>query len=354
MSLRRIAVLLLLAAPPLSAAENLDGFLEAQRARHNFPGLAALVLKNEAVYAEGAAGVRKSGAPERLTVHDKFHIGSNTKAMTATLAAMLVEQGRLGWSDTLPKTFPELAPELHAGWGAATLESMLGHRSGAPENSSVAQVGTLTEQRVAYLRQVATRSPEYSPGSGFLYSNAGYIIAGAMLERASGKVWEDLMRDMLFTPLGMQSCGFGPPPQSGGVDNPWGHQRRGNGFAVYNLDNPPYLGPAGTVHCTMQDYARFALLHMRKDRLLGKESFTKLQTPPPRENYALGWVAVPRNWAGGMALNHNGSNTINYFCAWLAPARGFGVIIAANLGGDLDEIGRHIDSVASELVQRYN
>jgi len=354
MRLRRFAVLLAFVSPSLAAAENLDRFLEDWRAHHNLPGLAALVLKNEAVYAEGATGVRKSGSPERLTVRDKFHLGSNTKAMTATLAAMLVEQGRLSWSDTLPKRFPELAPGLHAAWGTATLELMLGHRSGAPANASVPQAGTLVEQRIAYLRQVATLPPESTPGSRYAYSNAGYIMAGAMLERASGKLWEDLMREMLFAPLGMQSCGFGPPPQPNGADNPWGHQRSGSGFASYNLDNPPYLGPAGTVHCTLQDYARFALLHMRRDRLLSKAGFAKLQSPPPGENYALGWVVVPRGWADGLALNHAGSNTVNYFVAWLAPARGFGVLIATNLGGDVAAVARQVDDVAGALVVRFN
>ena len=349
-----LAVLFLSVSSGISAAENLDGFLEKFRAQQNFPGLAALVLKNGMVHAEGAAGVRKYGSPERLTVRDKFHIGSNTKAMTATLAAMLVEQRRLSWNATPPQLFPELAPQLHAAWGGATLELLLGHRAGAPVNADVPQTGTIGEQRIAYLRQVVARPPEHSPGSRFLYSNAGYIMAGAMLERASGKTWEDLMREMLFTPLGMQSCGFGPPPQQGGVDNPWGHQRSDSGFVAYNLDNPPYLGPAGTVHCTLQDYARFALLHMRKDKLLSKASFEKLQSPPAGETYALGWIVVPRGWAGGRALNHNGSNTTNYFCVWLAPTRGFGVIIATNLGGDVAAIGKQVDAVASALVQRFN
>jgi len=354
MKSRRFALLFLFFSSQLSATENLDGFLEQFRAQQDFPGLAALVLKNGTVHAAGAAGVRKYGSPERLTVRDKFHIGSNTKAMTATLAAMLVEQRRLSWSATPPQLFPELAPQLHAAWGAATLELLLGHRSGAPVNADVPQTGTMGEQRIAYLRQVAVRPPDYSPGSRFLYSNAGYIVAGAMLERAAGRTWEDLMREMLFTPLGMQSCGFGPPPQQGGVDNPWGHQRKGDGFVAYDLDNPSYLGPAGTVHCTLQDYARFALLHMRKDKLLSRAGFAKLQTPPAGETYALGWIVVQRGWAGGTALTHSGSNTVNYFVAWLAPARGFGVIIATNLGGDVAQVGKQVDAVASALVQRFN
>ena len=353
MNLQRFAALFVFVASPLAAAENLDGFLEAQRARQDFPGLAALVLKNETVHAEGAAGVRKFGSPERLTVRDKFHIGSNTKAMTATVAAMLVERRRLSWDATLPRLFPELVQEMHPAWGAATLESMLVHRSGAPANAQVRQAGTVVEQRIAYLRQVVARAPEHFPGARYGYSNAGYIMAGAFLERVTGRAWEDLMREMLFTPLGMQSCGFGPPAQKdGAVDNPWGHTRSGSGFNVYNSDNPPYLGPAGTVHCTLQDYARFALLHMRKDRLLGRDSIAKLQSPPAGESYALGWIVVARGWAGGLALNHAGSNTVNYFCAWLAPARGFGVIAATNLGGG--DVAQQIDEVVSELVRRYN
>jgi len=332
------------------ALESLDDLLEGFRARHRLPGLAALVIKAGKVHAEGAAGIRKAGAPERMTARDQFHIGSNTKAMTATLAAILVEEGRIGWHTTLARAFPEI--QIHPALAGATLELLLLHRAGTRANTSVPQVGALQEQRIAYLKAVATGAPEHFPGAKFLYSNAGYIIAGAMLERATGIVWEKLMRERLFAPLGMSACGFGPPPQRGGVDNPWGHQRAGSGFQAFNADNPPYLGPAGTVHCTLQDYARFALLHMQRNRLLGKASFEKLQTPPPGEEYAFGWGVVKRGWAGGTTLSHAGSNTMNYFVAWLAPARAFGVIAAANLGGD-DVAGR-VDEVVGELIRRLN
>ncbi|MND05249.1 hypothetical protein D3C83_259210 [compost metagenome] len=61
---------------------------------------------------------------------------------------------------------------------------------------------------------------------------------------------------------------------------------------------------------------------------------------------------MARGWAGGLALNHAGSNTTNYFAAWLAPARGFGVIAATNLGGG--DVARQIDEVVGELIRRYN
>src|SRR5262245_2077398 len=79
------------------ALESLDALLEPIRAKHNVPALAAAFVRPEGTVAAGAVGVRKSGGTEAVTLDDRFHIGSCTKAMTATLIAILVERGKLNW-----------------------------------------------------------------------------------------------------------------------------------------------------------------------------------------------------------------------------------------------------------------
>ena len=94
---------------PADLAATLDLF----RAQGKIPGMVALVLRGGSIVAPGAAGMRKRGAPERVTIHDRFHLGSCTKAMTATLTAMLIEEGKLNWTTTLGELFGDSVKDMH-------------------------------------------------------------------------------------------------------------------------------------------------------------------------------------------------------------------------------------------------
>ena len=166
------------------------------------------------IVVTNAVGFRKHGGAEAVTVNDKFHIGSVTKSMTATVAAMLVEQGKLSWTTTVEESFPEHGEQLHPDYRAVTLEQLLAHRGGAPGNppkdlwiKAWHAGGAPAEQRRDFVKGILARSPEAKPGTKHIYSNQGYAIAGVMLEKAAGKAWEELMRAMWFEPLGMNSAG---------------------------------------------------------------------------------------------------------------------------------------------------
>jgi len=205
------------------------------------------------------------------------------------------------------------------------------------------------------------RKPESKPGTQFVYSNQGYTIAGVMVERAGGKTWEDLLRSMLFEPLGMTTAGFGAPASLGKVDQPWGHTKvlvlgRRPVPPGPQADNPLAISPAGAVHCSLGDLAKYAAFHMAGERgeskLLKAESFKKLHTVVEgNKDYALGWVVLKRPWANGRALMHNGSNTMFYVVVWMAPDKNCAVIVAANVGVSLGFKG--CDEVAGNLINQY-
>jgi CubicO group peptidase (beta-lactamase class C family) len=169
-----------------------------------------------------------------------------------------------------------------------------------------------------------------------VYSNAGYAIAGHMAEQVTGKAWEDLVREKILKPLEMATGGFGAPGTLGKNDQPRGHKTGGSPVepGVPGSDNPAAIGPAGTVHCSMGDWAKFlaANLPSAKVKLVKPETLKKLHTPAPGEpKYAMGWIiADGQPWAGGPALTHAGSNTLWYAVAWLAPAKDFAVLVACN------------------------
>jgi CubicO group peptidase (beta-lactamase class C family) len=339
----------------VSKSSELTSFLSQLRRDHDLPAIAAGAMRNGQMLCLAAVGVRKVGDPAQVMVSDKFHIGSCTKAMTASLAAMLVVEGKLRWGSTLAEIFPERAEAMLPSYRKVTLEWLLTHRSGAPANSThYGRPGdSVTNQRLAYLDSVVSKSPDHEPGTRYSYSNAGYIIAGAILERRSGRTWEELIQERLFRPLRMASAGFGPPSKPRLVDQPWGHILREGHFVARYGDNPRALGPAGTVHCSVEDYLKFADWHascgLRPPGLLAAASFAKLHQVVPGQDYAMGWGAAQRGWAEGQALTHAGSNTMNYFVVWVAPSIGLSLAIASNCAGD--PVPAVLDRAAGHLVQ---
>jgi CubicO group peptidase (beta-lactamase class C family) len=327
--------------------ERLADLLEPIRKKHDVPALAAAVVNYDGAIAVAAVGVRKRGDDTPVTADDKFHLGSDTKAMTATLVALFVEKSDLKWDDTLGLAFPDVAEKMTPEFRKITLTELLTHRAGLPANVPLgwflaAAKGAPREQRETLLKQVVGDKLDSEPGEKFQYSNLGYILAAHMVEQVGRADWEDLITEKLFRPLGMKTPGFGAAGAPGKVDQPWGH--RAGGAPVepgLGADNPVVMGPAGRVHCSLPDWARFVALHLRAGHgdpvLLKPETLTLLHTPPSNESgYARGgWGVVdPDKRTGGPILTHDGSNTMNYCTASLSPDRHFAVLVACNQGGD--------------------
>ena len=343
-------------------AEDIALRLERIREAHHLPALAGAAVDEGEIVAIGATGLRRSDEEVPVTMGDIWHLGSCTKSMTASVCAMLVEDGKMRWDMTIAEVFPDWRKAMQPAWRSVKLEQLLVHRGGAPRDppadlwaAANKREGTPTEQRYEFIQAVLRLPPEAPPGSKFIYSNQGYAIAGAMLEKLTGKPWEQLMRERIFAPLGMKSSGFGVPGTIGQIDQPWGHTRAGGQNKPVQSDNPPGIGPAGTVHGSLDDLARYTMLHLRRGQgtnaLLKPETFRRLHTPPAGAEYAAGWISLERGWAGGKALMHNGSNTMWYLVMWLAPERNFAVIAATNIAGPEAEKG--CDEVASAMIEKW-
>lgn len=309
--------------------------LETIRQKFNLPAVGGAVVDDSGVKVAAAVGIRSQGEAVAVALGDGWHLGSDSKAMTATMIASLVEHGEMAWETTLSDVFPEM--HLPPGTGAITLLELLSHRAGIPANAdwkALSVSGSLPEQRHAAVAALSSTELLAKPGAGFMYSNWGYVAAAAMAEKLTGKSYEALMRLRLFETLGMRSAGFGSPGTSGKLDAPWGHSPAGS---PSQKDNPLVLAPAGGVHCSLGDWGRFISDQLRgaegRPALLRPESYARLHTPPFGGNYALGWAVLERPWAGGRVLFHAGSNTRNVAVVWLAPARGFAMLVVCNQGG---------------------
>jgi CubicO group peptidase (beta-lactamase class C family) len=349
-----------LQAAPATAAD-VNQTLETIRKKYDLPALAVAVTMEGVICDRGAVGVRKRWDPTPITTNDVFHIGSCTKSMTATLAAMLIEGGKLRWDTTIGEVFPEWKGIMDKHYEQVTVEQLMHHRGGVPgEPPSAAwsrarkEQGTPTEQRLEFIKAVLSLPPAAPPGTKEIYSNQGYTILGAMLEKITGTPWEKLITERLFKPLHMDSAGFGPPGTIGKVDEPWGHTTKFFVTMPVQLDNPTASGPAGRVHCSLDDLARYTMFHMQTGpvtNLLKPETLAKLHTVAAGGDYACGWVVLKRDWAHGYALFHNGSNTMWYVIMWLAPDRKFSVVVGTNVF--TDDAQTACDDAAVAMIDKW-
>jgi CubicO group peptidase (beta-lactamase class C family) len=344
--------------PPVVADERVNQVLAPVRDEHRLPGLIGAIVTGNKLAAIGALGIRKIGATDPIRVTDQVHLGSDTKAMTATMIGTLVDEGKLSWGSKIGDVFTQAASQIHRDYRSVTLSYLLTHRAGLPANAPWWDLPgkTTTAKRRTLLTTTLRDAPLTKPGSTYAYSNVGYVLAALMAEHVSGQSWETLMTKRLFEPLGMTSAGFGSPGHAGKVDQPWGHRDSGGEVRPTQVDNAPVLGPAGTVHCSVPDWAKFASLHMSgaqgKPKILKASTFRALHTPPPGNNYAGGWIVLERSWANGLALNHSGSNTAWYATIWIAPVRDFGILVATNLGGDT--AFKANDQAVTELLKSFD
>jgi D-alanyl-D-alanine carboxypeptidase len=363
LALRFAAAIAVAVAAP-AADDGIAAKLEEFRAAAKVPALGAALVTADGLVGAWVTGVRANGHPEKVETGDVWHLGSCTKSMTATLIALLVESGKLDWNTPLEKLLPDCAATMDPQYKGVTLELLLKHRAGVPNDANRDGLWasfrdaklheTPTRQRARMAKAILSWPPVHAPATKYMYSNFGVSIAGHVAEVATGKPYEQLMRELLFDPLGMKSAGFGAPGHvvsdgsrgaSGrsSIDTPRGHQQDGTEIEPDEFaDNPPAIGPGGRAYASLADWAKYIAVQLKGAKgdvqigatTIHRATFAKLQTPfdGPGEKYAAGWVVCERPWAGGdgKTLMHNGTNTLWYSVAWLGLDAGIAVLATAN------------------------
>jgi CubicO group peptidase (beta-lactamase class C family) len=317
---------------------------KASAVRHSshVPALSAAVVMRGAVVAKGTVGVRAAGGAPALD-SDAWHIGSITKPVTATLTARFVERDLLRFSSSLEELGPDLLPANDRSYATVSVRDLLSHHSGIgkiPEDQGMGMfrddVRPLPEQRRSFARLALSRPPLATPGAGFAYANVNYIVMGALLERLASDSWENLIAREVFTPLGLKSAGFGAP--GGGLQSraPVGHEFTDGGARPVQpgdrADNPAVVGPAGTIHMSMEDLAMFGYRHaageFEADGYLSPETYRLLHTDQGEEA-ALGWFR--QQWHGHRVLSHTGSNGYWYAMLAIQPEKRLAIAVASNV-----------------------
>lgn len=335
--------------------ERVDDFQESS----GIPAVGAAVIQPGRPVAIAVAGHRTANREVPVTEDDLWHLGSISKSFTATLVARLVEKptpldvggsgDTLDWSTPLGLVLPAA---VDTPFEEVPLRFFLGHRSGLIANPPMSRfqgrdtTTPIREQRDGIVAELLATAPASEPGTEMLYSNAGYIVVGTALEHLLDASWEELVSREVFEPLGLGSAGFGPPGSVASVDQPRGHTGASNDALTPVpptpiADNPSFLGPAGTIHMSLEDLAAYVRAHLEgelgTDGILRAETFHTLHTPLEGQTYALGWIRFadgngPAAIVPGDLWMHNGSNTIWYAIVFFAPEEEVAVAVTTNAG----------------------
>lgn len=297
------------------------------------PGMIAAIASSKGVIAIGSAGERKAGSGIAFTTNDVVHLGSCGKAMTATMLATLVAEGKLSWDTKLIEAIPELKNRIHTDYHKITLWQLLTHRAGIPKNPT--DEGAFSSKEIKKRRLAILEDNFKSPATyeidKFHYSNFGYMIAACMAEQMTGLSWEVLMKQRLFDPLGMSTAGFDNPNISKSTAQPWGHHK----YVWKWWPSESYYeeagGPAGSVYCSIADWAKFLSLQLTNENpILERKYLNKLIEPVGSHYYAGGWGVAEHTWAKGITLNHAGSNEIWYASVLVTPKLDRAFVVATN------------------------
>ncbi len=326
----------------------LDRYVTAALAAWDVPGAAIAIVRNDSIVYLKGFGVREIGKPAAVDSATLFAIGSNTKAFTATAAAMLVTDGKMAWDAPLKTYLPNFAVADPYATRQITLRDALAHRTGLARYETVWYgTGVSRGELVARLRHAEM---EGGLRSRFGYNNLAYLAAGEAVGAAAGSSWDTVIADRILTPLGMVSTSpiGGPLERPGNVAAP--HQRIGPAVRkvpVRNIDN---VAPAGAIVSNALDMAqwlRFQLANgsYRGTRLVSEEALRETRSaqvvmggPVPGEpyqpliaDYGLGWVIS--EYAGQSLVWHNGG--IDGFMAEvrLLPGQNAGWVLLTNSYG---------------------
>ena len=337
------------ACPMPAAAGELEDKLAAICRDHDVPGIIAASVGPDGVIESASAGVRRRGSAEAVSTDDQFAIGSNSKSFTATLAAVLVDDGLIDWSTTIGEVWPD--EPIHDGFKQVTLEQLLAHTSGLQPNldgpqwaSFFAERNQPEQERARMCSLVLTKAPEGTLGQ-YEYSNLGYVVAAAMIEKRGKRPFERLMQDRVFKPLEMTSTEFYSAAKLKRTSTPllWGH-RQDDGEPIKpgasGAENPTVYAGCGTIRTTIADWAKYIAWHMQESAapvLKSDDTLRQLHkgiadAGAPGQTYGFGWLNFQSGY--GRTLQHSGNNTNQFSLVWVMPEAQRATLVITNTGQD--------------------
>lgn len=336
-----------LAQADLIAASKKD--IETEVASDRFAGAVLIAKDGKPVFAE-AYGLADRQRKVPNTLKTRFRIGSMNKMFTAVSILQLAQAGKLALTDPVGKYLTDYPNKDVA--SKVTIHHLLTHTGGTgdifgPEfDSHRLELRTLQD----YVKLYGNRAPEFEPGSQWKYSNYGFILLGAIIEKVSGQSYYDYVRDHVYAPAGMTSTGSDPEDQAVS-DRSIGYTKMDSAGWKPNTDTLPYRGTsAGGGYSTVEDLAAFANA-LLQNKLLNAH-YTELLTTgkdgTPDKSYAYGFGDHKIN--GTRCFGHGGGAPGMNGALEICPGPGYVVAVLANL--DPPAAGRVSDFITNRMPEK--
>lgn len=274
--------------------QTLTDFADSVRLKYKIPELAFAVVSADTIFELQTLGVQRINTDFKAKTDDRFHIGSNTKAITSFIAALLVEQGQLKWETRFLDLFPELKRKSRKEYQNITLEDLLTFRGKLPaytytfDKPTKKQInGNNAEQRFQLAKYFLVQKPMQFE-NGLTPSNADYILGGLMLEKATKKSFKDLVTEFGKT----QGIVFGfDYPNLADTLQPWGHDIHLKPLPPLENYKLNWLLSAGNINVSLADYTKFIQLQLKglngQTKIMSTKTFEKLLFGLPTFSY--GW-----------------------------------------------------------------
>ena len=319
------------------------------------PGAAIAVVKGGRVLFAKGYGVRTLGDTARVDAHTLFQIASNTKAFTTAALALLADEGKLSWDDPVTKFLPGFQLYDPYVTRELTVRDLVTHRSGLGLGAGDLLWFHSSYNRAEIAYRIRFARPVSSFRSAYAYDNVLYIVAGEIFPAAAGQSWDDVVKNRIFTPLGMSESGTTTAFFTSSRNAATPHAVEDGTLQPVPLDSVDNISPAGGVASNATDLARWLVCRLDSGRYAGGRLFSERQAremwsgqtilpiadpPPPlaalRANFAeygLGWRL--RDYQGRKIVSHTGGLAGMSSQITLVPAEKLGLVILTNSESDL-------------------
>jgi len=320
-------------------------YVEKELKIHNIPGMAIGVIKDDKIILSEGYGVADVENKSKIDSDSLFGIASCTKSFTAALIAMLVDQGKLDFDTPIREYLPDFRMYDEYATRECTIRDMLNHRTGIPGHDSLY---TDEIDRAELFKRIRYIEPNAPLRTVTQYNNVIYTLAGHIAERVSGLKWDDMIRDWIFKPLGMNNSNtsISELRKSNNIAEPHWRQEDGSIKKIKNWSVSPGE-PCAAINSCITDMMKWIQFHLNMGEWNGKQLISKecmeemhkwavpfqmwsvqIDEIPPMQGYSMGWIED--YYRGNDLVYHVGE--IEGYCSLMCflPKKNIGVMIMIN------------------------
>lgn len=350
--------LLVAQTPTDKRLKGLDTFVTRVLKGFNAPGVSIAVVEKGKVIYTGGFGLRDIEKKLPVTENTQFGIGSCTKAFTASILGMLESEGKLDIDKPVRNYLPELKFQNEYTNSHATLRDMMCHRTGLPRHDLSWYASWAT--RDEFLKRIEFFEPTAELRAKWQYNNFMFLAQGVVIEKITGKSWEDNVKEKIFKPLGMDNSNLSTIDLEKSADHSLAFASTDSTIKAIPYRNIDAMGPAGSINSSAKDMAKWLITWINGGKYNGKEIFSAaykgdaitsqmamgggtpgIENPDLHINgYGLGWMIS--SYRGHYRVEHGGGidgfiTTTGFF-----PSDSIGIFVVSNQGAVVSNIRNFI------------